>query len=171
MNGAEPMQDTFNVSNGVDDPRRGNARRHDLQEMLTAAFPFFLSGGRNRADMERFGRMKEGFPPRFMSPEHGIPSHDAFPHLFNALDPEGLHGVLTRMLSDWGARPGDVIAIDGRALRRSFGDAPERSPLHLVHAFAAESGLLPGQVRVDGRPDGITAVPALPGCWNCVGGR
>ncbi len=62
------MQDTFNVFNGVDDPRRGNATRHDLQEMLTIAFPFFLSGGRNRPGMERFGRMKEGFPPRFMSP-------------------------------------------------------------------------------------------------------
>ena len=75
------------------------------------------------------------------------------------------------MLSDRGARPGDVTAIDGKALRRSFRDAADRSPLHPVHAFAAESRLLSGQVRVDGRPDGITAVPALPGCWNCVGGR
>ena len=165
------MQDLCSFFNGVDDPRRSNARRHDLQEMLTIAFPFFLSGGRNRADMERFGRMKEGFLQRFMALEHGIPSHDAFSDLSDAPAPEGLHGVLTRMLVDWGARPGDVTAIDGKALRRSFGDAPERSPLHPVHAFAAESGLLPGQVRVDGRSNGITAVPALPGCWSFGAGR
>ncbi len=155
------MQDICSFFNGVDDPRRSNATKHDLQEMLTIAFPCFLSGGQNCADMERFGRMKEGFLRRFMALEHGIPSHDAFPHLFNALDPEGLHGVLTRMLADWGARPGDVIAIDGKALRRSFRDAADRSPLHLVHAFAAESGLLLGQVRVDGKSNEITALPAL----------
>ena len=71
------MQDICSFFNGVDDPRRSNARRHDLQEMLTIAFPCFLSGGRNCADMERFGRMKEGFLRRFMALEHGIPSHDA----------------------------------------------------------------------------------------------
>ena len=54
-----------------------------------------------------------------------------------------------------------MVAIDGKALRRSFRDAAERSPLHLVHAFAAESGLLLGQVRVDGKSNEITAMPAL----------
>jgi len=65
------------------------------------------------------------------------------------------------MPAGWGERLGDVTAIDGKALRRSFEDASRRSPLHLVHAFAAESRLPLGQVRVDGRPDEITAMPAL----------
>ena len=101
--------------------------------------------------------MKEGFLRNFMSLGHGIPSRDAFSDLFSALDPGGLRGVLTRTLSGWGGRLDDMIAI----LRPSFQDAADRSPLHLVHAFAAESRLLPVQVRVDGRWKGITAVPAL----------
>ena len=105
--------------------------------------------------------MKEGFLRKFMSLEHGIPNHDALSGLFSAPDPGRLQGVLTRLLSGWGGRLGDMIVIDGRALRRSFQDAAARSPLHLVHAFAAESRLLPVQVRVDGRSNGITAVPAL----------
>ena len=155
------MQDICSIFNGVTDPRRSNATKHDLHEMLMIAFLCFLSGGQNCADMERYGRIKEGFLRNFMSLKHGIPSHDAFSDLFNALDPGGLQGVLTRMLSGWGERLGDVIAIDGKALRRSFQDAADRSPLHLVHAFAAESRLLLGQVRVDGKSNEITAVPAL----------
>ena len=127
-----------------------------------------------RSELRRHGAFRAhegGIPAAVHVAGHGIPSHDAFPHLFNAPAPEGLHGVPTRMLAGWGARPGDVTAIDGRALRRSFRDAADRSPLHPARAFAAESRLLPGQVRVDGRSNGITAVPAPPGCWNCVGGR
>ena len=46
-----------------------------------------LCGGEGCADMERFGRAKEPFLRRFMVLAHGIPSHDAFSDLFNALDP------------------------------------------------------------------------------------
>jgi len=75
------MRDICGIFNGVDDPRRSNATRHDLQEMLVIAFLCFLSGGQDRADMERYGCMKEGFLREFMTPGHGIPGRDAFPGL------------------------------------------------------------------------------------------
>ena len=53
MHGAEAMRDICGIFSGVDDPRRGNATRRDLQGTLVTAFPRFLSGGRNCADMER----------------------------------------------------------------------------------------------------------------------
>ena len=116
MHKAEAMQDTASIFNGVADPRRSSATKHDLHEMLMIALPCFLSGGQNCAGMERYGQMKEGFLRQFMSLRHGIPSHDAFSDLFNAPDPEGLHGVLTRMVSGWEQRLGDVIAINGKVL-------------------------------------------------------
>ncbi len=80
--------------------------------------------------MERFGWAKEAFLRRFMVLKHGIPSHDAFSDLFNALDPGGLQRVLLRLLEDWAAvLDGDVIAIDGKSLRRSFAGAAARSPV------------------------------------------
>ena len=96
------------------------------------------------------GGPRRGFCARFMGLKHGIPSHDAFSDLFNALDPGGLQGVLLRLLEDWAAvLDGDVIAIDGKSLRRSFADAAARSPVHLVQAFAAEARLVarPGEGR------------------------
>ena len=45
----------------------------------------------------------------------------------------------------------EVIAIDGKTLRRSFDRRRERSPLHLVSAWASEQGLVLGQRRVQQR--------------------
>lgn len=156
------MQDFARIFDGVKDPRTSNATRHDLHEMLMTALLCVICGGQTCTDMELFGRSKEEFLRRFMRLEHGIPSHDAFSALFRILDPDCLGGALLRLAADWAGRLGpDVIAIDGKTLRRSFEDASKRTPLHLVNAFAAGARLALGQVRVDGKSNEITAMPAL----------
>ncbi|MCP5082064.1 MAG: ISAs1 family transposase [Alphaproteobacteria bacterium] len=146
---------------GVSDPRRSNATRHDLHEMLMIALLCVLCGGECCHDMSLFGRTKERFLRQFMRLEHGIPSHDAFSDLFNALDPGSFQQVMGRLLGDFAANLSGVIAIDGKALRRSFCKASGASPLHLVQAFAAEARLVLGQARVDEKSNEITALPAL----------
>ena len=54
-----------------------------------------------------------------------------------------------------------VIAVDGKTLRRSCDRAGQRSPLHLVGAWAGEQRLAPGQVAVDAKSSEITALPQL----------
>ena len=52
---------------------------------------------------------------------------------------------MLRLAEGWAARSGGgVVAIGGKALRRSFSDAASRSPLHLVRAFASEACLVLG---------------------------
>ena len=69
---------------------------------------------------------------------------------------------MLRLAEGWAAGlEGEVVAIDGKALRRSFSDAASRSPLHLVQAFASEARLVLGQVRVEGKSNEIAAVSAL----------
>lgn len=156
------MEEFSTIFAGVADPRRSNATRHSLHEMLMIGLLSVLCGGEGCADMERYGRAKEGLLRRFMALKHGIPSHDAFSDLFNALDPGSLQRVLLRLLEDWAAvLDGDVIAIDGKSLRRSFADASARSPVHLVQAFAVEARLVLGQVKVADKSNEITAMPKL----------
>ena len=81
--------------------------------------------------------------------------------LFLMLDPAGLQTALLRLTQDWADRLGEVVAVDGKALRRSFEDAAERSPTHLLQAFASEAKLTLAQVEVDGKSNGIPALPAL----------
>ena len=149
------MQEFLYLFEGVEDPRSSNATRHSLHEMLMIALVLTLCGGEGCADMERFGRAKEPFLRRFMALKHGIPSHDAFSDQFNALDPDGLQKVLPRLLED------NVIAIDGKSLRRSFATAATRSPVHLVQAFAARARLVLGQVKVADKSNEIMAMPRL----------
>ncbi len=156
------MQDFGRLLDGAEDPGTGNAIRHDLHEMPMIALPCMVCGGRTCTDMAPFGRSKETFLRRFMTLEHGIPGHDAFSRLFGFPDPEGLQRALVRLAADRAGRLGpDVIAIDGKVLRRSFEDASNRSPLHVAGAFAVGARLTPSQVRVDGKSNEITALPAL----------
>jgi predicted transposase YbfD/YdcC len=53
-----------------------------------------------------------------------------------------------------------VIAIDGKTSRRTTSKAAA-APLHMVSAFAAEVGLVLGQVATDQKSNEITAIPRL----------
>ena len=73
---------------GVEDPRSGNARRHDLQELLVIALCTVLCGGESCVDMADFAEEKEAFLREFLILENGLPSHDTFSRVFRALEPE-----------------------------------------------------------------------------------
>ena len=164
------MRDFTHIFEGVDDPRRSNATRHDLTDMLMIALLGMICGAENCSDMARFGRAREDLLRKFLSLKHGIPSHDAFSDLFAILDPAGVNRALSRLAGDWAdTLEGTVAAIDGKTLRRSFSDAAARSPLHLVQAFAVGAKQVLGQVRVDARSNEITAIPALPDLLDIEG--
>jgi predicted transposase YbfD/YdcC len=57
--------------------------------------------------------------------------------------------------------PGDVIAIDGKTLRRTFDTASQKAAIHMVSAWATAQGLCLGQVKTDAKSNEITAIPAL----------
>ena len=126
------MQELLSIFQEVDDPRRGNAMRHDLHEMLVIALLSALTGGRTCVDIEDFGRVAEPWLRTFLTLENGIPSHDTFSRLFRKLDPAGLQTALLRLAQDWAGELGDVVAVDGKVLRRSFDKASEQSPTHLL---------------------------------------
>ena len=155
------MKGLYEIFQGVEDPRRSNATRHDLHEMLMIGLLSMLTGGRTCVDMESFGRAWEPRLREFMKLGYGIPSHDAFSDLFAALCPSGLGTALLRMAQDWGDALGEVVAVDGKALRRSFEDARRRSPLHLVQAFSAQAKLTLAQMAVGGKSNEIAALPKL----------
>ncbi len=83
------MREILSIFQDVEDPRSGNAGRHDLHETLAIALPSMLTGGRTCVDMEDFGCVREPWLREFMTLEHGIPSHDTFSRLFRMLDPSG----------------------------------------------------------------------------------
>ena len=98
------MREILSVFQDVEDPRRGNAKRHDPQETLTIALVSMLAGGRTCVDMEDYGCVWEPWLREFMTLPNGIPSHDTFSRLFRILDPAGLRTALLRLAQDWADR-------------------------------------------------------------------
>jgi hypothetical protein len=44
---------------------------------------------------------------------------------------------------------GEVVAIDGKTLRRSHDKTKGKSAIHMVSAWACENGIVVGQVKTD----------------------
>jgi len=151
----------------VPDPRRQCKNlRHPLVAVLVVGFCGVLCGCEDFVEIETFGRKKEAFFRRFLELPGGIPSHDTFRRVFQAVCPQALQRCLIRWLQDLrqAARPGaegEVIAIDGKALRRTFDRAQGLGALHLVSAWATANGLTLGQVAAAAKSNEITAIPQL----------
>ena len=92
---------------------------------------------------------------------NGVPSHDTMNRVFRLLDPKTFHQCFTQWIRTIAATIEGVIAIDGKTLCNSGDEFKDTSPLHIVHAFAAENQLLLGQLATDTKSNEITAIPEL----------
>src|SRR5262249_5246239 len=150
----------------VPDPRRRCQNlRHALVDVLAIGFCGVLCGCDDFVELEEFRRAKEALFRRFLGLENGIPSHDTFRRVFQAVWPLALQQALIAWLKGLRQAAGpaaeDVIAIDGKALRRTFDRAKGLGALHLVSAWATAQGLTLGQVAADAKSNEITAIPHL----------
>jgi DDE_Tnp_1-associated/Transposase DDE domain len=148
----------------VPDPRApSNATRHLLLDILMIALCALLSGAENFVDMEDFGREKQRWLQERLGLQlhHGIPSHDTFGRVLARLDPHAFGAAMqtwTQALHH--ATQGQVLALDGKTVRRSFDTATGQAALHVVSAWATDSQLVLEQA-VEAKSNEISAIPAL----------
>lgn len=55
----------------------------------------------------------------------------------------------------------DIIAIDGKTLRRSYDKSRRRAAIHVISAFSTMNGVVLGQLKTDEKSNEITAMPEL----------
>jgi predicted transposase YbfD/YdcC len=155
------MEEFAAVFADLEDPRTGNAKRHELLEILFIGLCTVLCGGETCTDMVRFGRAKHTFLEEVLTLRHGIPSHDTFSRVFRLLDPAQFQACFVTFMRRFAEGCQGVVALDGKTLRRSFDRASSTSPLHLVSAWAVEQRLVLGQMAVEDTSNEITAIPQL----------
>jgi predicted transposase YbfD/YdcC len=131
------MASLLDILGEIPDPRRGNAQRHELLDMLAIALVASVCGAESCVDFAEFGQDREPLLRELLRLENGLPSHDTFSRVFRLLDPEAFGRAFEAFLDDLGADGAGVLAIDGKTLRRSFDRAAGRSALHVVTAFGA----------------------------------
>jgi predicted transposase YbfD/YdcC len=112
--------------------------------------------------MEEFGKAKEGWFGTFLELPNGIPSHDTFWRVFSALDPEQFQNCFLNWMNAVSSTTGgEIIALDGKQLRRSHDKEDGKAAIHMVSAWATTNRLVLGQVKVDEKSNEITAIPQL----------
>lgn len=155
----------------VPDPRTGNAKRHELLEVLTIALTAAVCGAEHCSDFADFAADREDLFKEFLRLKNGIPSHDTFSRVFRLLDPEAFATCFGQFVEALGEAGEGVVAIDGKTLRRSFDTAAKRSPLSVVTAFASATQTVIGQegFRAGDGDSEIVAARALLQCLDLSG--
>jgi predicted transposase YbfD/YdcC len=146
----------------VPDPRVARTRLHPLTSVLVLALCAVVGGADSFVTIESYGKSHLPWLRTFLDLPNGIPSHDTLGRIFAILDPASLE----RAFREWVAAvvtltKGEVVAIDGKTLRRSFQEAGSKSFVHMVSAWAAGNQVVLGQVKTDEKSNEITAIPRL----------
>ncbi|MGH8338395.1 MAG: ISAs1 family transposase [Gammaproteobacteria bacterium] len=152
------LQDHFVA---LTDPRRRKVT-YPLLNLVVIAVCAVLAGADDFVAIAKFARGKRDWLARFLDLSNGIPSHDRFNAVLAAIKP----AEFEKCLLSWIAAlheltAGQVIAIDGKTLRRSFDAASGKSAIHMVSAWATANRISLGQVVVDAKSNEITAIPQL----------
>jgi len=83
--------------------------------------------------IEEFGKAKEDWFTEQLELPHGIPSHDTFGDVSAAIDTEKFSECFSSWVTDLAQlTEGEVIAIDGKCLRRSVDKASKKAAIHMV---------------------------------------
>jgi len=144
------------------DPRVERTKQHLLLNILVIAICAVICGADSWVEIEAFGQAKHKWLKRFLRLPHGIPSHDTFGRVFARLDPAQFQECFLAWVQAIGElTPGQVVAVDGKTLRRSHDRTLGQSAIHMVSAWATANRLVLGQVKVDEKSNEITAIPEL----------
>jgi predicted transposase YbfD/YdcC len=144
------------------DPRVKRRKLHMLLDVVSIAILAVICGADDWVAVVQFGKSKEEWLRTFLPLPNRIPSHDTFGRVFSLLDPEEFSkGFMNWIASLKNILPSEVIAVDGKTLRGSFDKSMGVNAIHMVSAWACNSGILLGQLKSDAKSNEITAIPKL----------
>ncbi len=160
----------FEHFSSLPDPRLDRQKKHQLPDILFITICAVLSGADNWVMIEEFGKSKEDWFTDTLKLQNGIPSHDTFGYVFSALDINLFSQCFTQWVADLASlSSGEVVAIDGKTVRRSLDRASGKAAIHMVSAWAQANRLVLGQEKVSEKSNEITAIPKLLARLDIIG--
>lgn len=144
------------------DPRLDRQKQHQLLDIVVIGICAVVAGANDWVAVESFGKAKRDWFARFLALPNGIPSHDTFGRVFGLLAPEQFQACfLSWVQAVAQVTEGQVIAIDGKTLRRSHDRRAGKAAIHMVSAWATQNRVVLGQLKTAEKSNEITAIPEL----------
>jgi predicted transposase YbfD/YdcC len=157
-----PPRSLIEHFSGMNDPRIERSRRHKLVDIIVIGVVGALCSAESWEDVQMIAEEKESWLRKFLELPNGIPSHDTISRVFARLSAKEFELRFSAWMRDTAQlTDGEVVAIDGKRLRRSFDKASGKAAIHMVSAWATGNGVVLGQVKVDDKSNEITAIPQL----------
>lgn len=156
---AQSIADCFS---DLKDPRVAGRCDHKLLDRVLIAICGVICGADSWVGVETFGKAKANRLGQELELKNGIPSHDSFGRLFVLLDADEFQKAFMRWVAAvFAVTSGQVIASDGKTVRRSPERTLGKEAIHMVSAWDCAPGIVLGQRKVDSKTNEITVLPEL----------
>jgi len=156
----------------VGDPREAAKVKYPLREVLFLVTCATIAGCDDYDEIAAWGALHLGFLRRHSEYYFGVPKEDWLRVVLNRIDPalfeacffawaeQALRAKLAEGTALRSDAP-DLIALDGKTLRRSGDSATGQKPLHLVSAWASTQRLVLAQEAVEAKENECAAILAI----------
>ena len=132
------------------DPRLNRNKKHNLADIIVLSILAVICGAESWDSIEEFGKVRIDFLKKILYLPNGIPSHDTINRVFSMLRPDKFEVIFISWVNSLRDNNIDkeVIAIDGKTIRGSKDSFHEKSPIHIISAWANSNQLVLGQRKV-----------------------
>ncbi len=134
----------------LEDSRQDWKVKHSLTEILTVVMCGVSAGEMSIYGIREFARLKESWLKKEVGLQlpNGLPSYDTVRRTLGILNPLQFQSLFIKWIESQLKIPaGSYVSLDGKTLRGSGNKAEGIEPLHLLHAYSHELGVVIGQME------------------------
>ena len=145
----------------IEDHRHHN-KLHKLIDVIIISICGVVAGADTYEQIENFGKKRQKWLSKFLQLPYGIPSHDTIGRILERINPHEFQNSFKLWIQSITERTeGQVVAIDGKTLRRSHDRSNDKKAIHMISAWAASNQVVLGQLKTEEKSNEITAIPYL----------
>lgn len=149
----------------IPDSRQDWKVLHSIDEILTVVMCGVSAGENTVHGIYAFAEIKEGWLKEKVGLRlpNGLPSYDTIKRVLGMIDPKVFQGLFIKWIEEkLSLREGSYISLDGKTIRGSGKEEKDIAPIHLLHAYSHELGIVIGQKECTAeKKNEITACPEL----------
>lgn len=144
------------------DPRVDRTKKYPLIEIIFLIISGAICGCEGWAQIKDFGEMTLSWLRKFLPYTEGIPVDDTLARVMRKLNTKAFQGCfLSWMRAVSEATEGDIVAIDGKTVRRSYDTQSSKSAIHMISAWSSQNRVVLGQEKTEEKSNEIKAIPEL----------
>ena len=157
------MLELLNNLSNIRDTRQEWKVLHKLSEVVFIVLVALLANADEWELIEDFAYANEDFLRKYLTLQHGIPSHDTIQRVMAIIDPKEMQNIQLAwgdiVNSDEGEKLKKILNIDGKTMRGTAN--LKKKAIHVVSAYSCDDGISFGQSVVDEKENEIVAIPQL----------